>query len=285
MTIFGHGATRVNPTRACQGVNYCIHMSNAAEALADLLESWRVQGNHQNFLGRFPEGQAVFTDTWRRQAQAVELLVEVDRSLDRLEELGKPKRNVDAFRKHLITLYQAVFGYTPAWRGQAASTGPYVDPQATGALRQLGMLLNMTDLVPVAETEQIEQIRDLLSDAYDEVRKATSLPREARYFLFHLLSEARRYVDEVSTFGSSKAHAAILALCVEMENQGVQLEAHEREEQVGGMRKVARALVSVARATFRAGAKSAGEIAASEATPRAIEMGTQALDIARDSLS
>lgn len=257
-------------------------MSNAAESLATILESWSLKSNRRNLEARFSNNQSHLTETWREQALAVELLREVDRSLDRLEELGQSTKNVDAFRKHLPTLYRAVFGFSPSWQVQSKIDGPYVDPQSTGALRQLSMLLNMTDLVPVVGDDQVGRLRELLTEAYGVVRQAESFPREMRFFLFNLLDEARRYVDEMDTFGSSKARGAILALCLELEQQGVQLEERGQEEEAGPLRRMARKLRALASTTFSAGAKRAGEIAASEATPKAVEAGMQILNSPKD---
>lgn len=257
-------------------------MTNAAESLADLIEPWRLHTNNLVESDRLGNKSPKNIDFWREQAKAIELLAEVDRSIDRLEDLGQPAKSINAIRAHLPTLYQAIFGYHPAWKSKAGRPAPLVDPQAVGALRQLGMTLRMSDLVPETREEDINQLRTLLGEAYEVVRSTDGLARDSQYFLFHLLSEARRYVDEVNTFGSSKAHAAILALCMEMQKQGTQLDARGNEEPASRLQHFANTLNQLAQAVFSAGAKRAGEIAASEATPKAIEAGAQALDIAKD---
>ncbi|MFE6305020.1 hypothetical protein [Nocardiopsis sp. NPDC057823] len=189
-------------------------MPNPATTLADLLDSWHLPGGKNVPAAR--GGSPDQLDFWRSQVQAVELLVEVDRAVDALAAMGDP---VEHIREDLLPLYKAVFGYAPPWYfhstpGPQRKAEPSAPATAIRALRTLGVMLNRY-LSEELRPATAERLLDLLNEAIPLVGE---LPADdkTKHYLFDLISDARRGVEEAHLFGAARARAAYVALTTEL---------------------------------------------------------------------
>jgi hypothetical protein len=191
-------------------------MPNPATTLADLLDQWHIP-NNTNVAGARGCKDAGDLDFWRSQVQAVELLAEVDRSLDALEDLGE---EVAYLRNDLVPLYHAVFGYSPIWRRLDTNqrrAEPSAPPEAIRMLRMLGMMINRY-LATALKPETADRLLELLDEAAGLVAQLDADDR-TKHYLFDLIADARRGVQEADLFGAARVRSSYMALTTELNGQ------------------------------------------------------------------
>lgn len=199
-------------------------MPNPATTLANLLRSWKITERATLVKARGGKSENDL-DFWRSQVQAVELLAEVDRSIDALEEMGK---DVHHMREDLAPLYKAVFGYKPAWRGpgQGHSAGPAAPRESVRSLLTLGVMID-SFLGHAFSSEAEGQLLELLDEAADLV-KELDVDERTKFYLFDLVADARRAVKEIDLFGAARARSTYMALTTELKGQAVVANAQKK---------------------------------------------------------
>jgi hypothetical protein len=213
-----------NRTSLTTAKQYRVAMPNPATTLANLLKSWSIteRGTLVKARGGKSENDL---DFWRSQVQAVELLAEVDRSIDALEAMAK---DVHHMREDLAPLYKAVFGYKPAWRGpgQGHSAGPAAPPESIRSLLTLGVMID-SFLGHAFSAEAEGQLLELLDEATNLVN-ALDVDERTKFYLFDLVANARRAVKEIELFGAARARSTYMALTTELKGQAVVASAQRK---------------------------------------------------------
>ncbi|WP_157983394.1 hypothetical protein [Nocardiopsis sp. TNDT3] len=212
-------------------------MSNPATALAKLLESWEIPQGSAAHKVRADGDSPSHLSYWQRQADAVALLREVDQSIDALIEMGE---DASHFREDLVPLYRSIFGLDPSWTGSEQRPRQAAPAHCIRALKNLGLLLNFSGLSIKLDEPTIQELRESLHDSYEFITKIPNLDKSDRFYLFTLIAEARRYLDEVDIFGSAQVRMNITALTTEIvvqtkkaQDQG-EAEVAEKGEKAGG---------------------------------------------------
>lgn len=193
-------------------------MPNPATTLADLLEGWALPGG-MNVAHSRGCTNVNDLDFWRTQVQAVELLSEVDRCIDALEAMGEP---VTHLRDDLVLLHQAVFGYSPLWQlhgtnAKQRRAEPAAPRGAVGQLRTLGIMIEryLTDALKPEATDRLLQLLDEAAELLAELE----VDDKTRHYLFDLIADARRGVQEADLFGAARVRASCMALTTELNGQ------------------------------------------------------------------
>ncbi|WJL97041.1 hypothetical protein QSU92_07705 [Microbacterium sp. ET2] len=176
-------------------------MEDAAAALADLLEQWRVVPPGATAEGVRELGDPA-TDVmfWSHHARALDLVREVERALGMLEQNGRPTSH---YRRHLPAIYGAIGGYTVPFRSTTSQGRHIIDENAIGQLRSLSDVLHAMNVgVPDSEDlratvgESIGIVRSLLTDYPD-------LDRESRGYLLALATELEQALNDADVFGTA----------------------------------------------------------------------------------
>lgn len=194
-------------------------MPNPATTLANLLDSWKIpqRSTTLKVRGGIDDNSL---DFWRAQVQAVELLAEVDRSIDTLEAMG---HDIDHMRVDLAPLYKSVFGYRPLWRSPSANVSLPAEaaapPETVRGLRTLGIMID-SFLGHAFNLDASEELLKLLDKATTLVGELDADDR-TKFYLFDLVEDARRAVREINLFGAARARAACMAVTTELNGQAV----------------------------------------------------------------
>lgn len=207
-------------------------MTNAADTLADLLDSWEVPSQKTPVYARLQNDRASSLSFWRRHAHAVEMLCEVEHALNGLEAIGK---NADHFRQDLVPIYQAIFGYSPGWGHKVPVEGLLAAPlESIKMLRSLGMVLDANGMNVEYDQADLESLQEALEEADRLLDEVPNLSSEERVFLYGLLAEARQCVEEVGRFGAARVRTVTFTLNGALVDQAVA--AHARGDEHLGAR-------------------------------------------------
>lgn len=169
--------------------------TNPARELADLLESWRALNPTETVEGR-RGGRPVDAAFWRRQAHAVELLLEVDAAITRMRERG---RRTDHYEEPLIYWYIGVFAPADVWDVSANRSREILPKHAVNARYGLADTLDgaafALPVIPLDDENAagihggIEDIETLLNNG------GLRLPGAAEDYMRTLLLQARELLD------------------------------------------------------------------------------------------
>lgn len=174
---------------------------DAAAALADLLERWRVVPPGSTVEGVRQLGDPATDVTfWSHHARAFDLVREVERALGMLEQNGRPTSH---YRRHLPAIYGAIGGFTVPFRGAESHERHIIDENAIGQLRSLSDVLHAmdvgspdTDDLRAKVADSIGTVRTLLTDYPD-------LDRESRGYLLALATELEQALTDADVFGTA----------------------------------------------------------------------------------
>ncbi len=221
-------------------------VDDPANALADLLERWQfVDAGYSLEGSRGDEDPATSRDFWSLHAHAIDLVREVERAIV-LVETQRPALH---YRRHIPTIYAAVFGYTFPFRTTVSSRTTVVDQAAIDSLRALGDVLHTIDAVVPnddALRDRVDQslsaVKDLLADV--------KMSRESRAYLTALVAELGQAIDDVDTFGTALVRRLSNELAAVLIQQGLHKNA-------AGDQKAGKRFLGVARDLLLVGATSA----------------------------
>lgn len=178
-------------------------MHNAADELADILESWAVvekgtiASGRSRTRGRRGVGDI---DYWHDHAVALEKLVAVERFVIQLgAERPNPSHN-----SLILRCYKAVFGFSPNWTNQVTQNGgaPLMSEGDIGLLRTIGIVMEQRGELIAPSEQAMDGIRQGLSDLRDlTADHLGTLPAELRSYLTFLIGEAEQAIVDVEGFG------------------------------------------------------------------------------------
>jgi hypothetical protein len=229
-------------------------VTNAAFLLADLLEHWDVpSGQHPEAVREQVCGSGL--TFWRSHARAVDHLIDLERTLAGMTAAGE---DVSMFTNSLEPWHQAVFAFTTPWKSTTSGNRRVVDPAQISLLRALGALIAAGGEVAVGEGER-RSLTDTLAEAEDLLSRDTTLPRHAAHYLWGLIVEARRYLNELELFGPDAVRRIAFELGGAMVTQGERAEANG-DQATGSRWKSAGRLLMMPFLTGAAGG-AGGEIA------------------------
>ncbi|MFJ4036928.1 hypothetical protein ACIPVB_02490 [Microbacterium sp. NPDC090007] len=174
---------------------------DAASALADLLENWRlVPAGYTSDSVRGNSDPATDVRFWHEQARAFELAKEVERTLSMLEQNG---RRTGHFRAYLPAIYGAIGGWTVPFRTAESHDRNILEESAIHSLRSLSDVLHAlgsvdadTDEYRHSVSDAIEYVRSLLTDYPD-------LDQRSRGYLLALATELEHALNDVDVFGTA----------------------------------------------------------------------------------
>ncbi|GAA4217678.1 hypothetical protein [Actinocatenispora rupis] len=175
-------------------------MPNSASQLAALLESWQVASGATPEQSRGLRGGQELS-FWRKQAMAVALLRDVERTLAGMEALGN---DISPFQRALPRWYEAVFSYTVPWRdGGKNGPRPAIAEDPLYFLKALGGQIDAMGLGVELSENVTRTLMSTLAEAEDLAREDTGLSPSLRRYVLALIKEARNAVEEIELFGTS----------------------------------------------------------------------------------
>lgn len=175
-------------------------MSNAADDLADILESWAIAEKRTTAGARTSDRKGGATlDYWREHQRALTLLAAV---AEFVAKVGAQRPN-PAHQSLILRCYQAVFGFQPNWSDQNTQSGEksLMSEGDIGLLRTIGMVMEQGGTLIAPSDEAMLGIREGLGELRELLGDLTDLPAELRSYLIVLVGEAEQAIVDVEGFG------------------------------------------------------------------------------------
>ena len=182
--------------------------NNAANLLADILESWNVPANK---ITQEVRGFEDITDlqAWREQTTAVQHVASVDQTLTGMTAAGE---NVSMFMRTLPRWYAGAHLAATPWDSKTNSFRRTCTEGDIDLLRALGSLIDAHPRMPLGEDAR-RRLADILDQANELLAEdLPGLPSDARRYLCALLERARLVLNNLDEYGYETLRQVVLEM-------------------------------------------------------------------------
>ena len=214
---------------------------NAAYQLATLLHSYAAPSMTR------PEDARGFggiddLDSWRKHAEAVELVRIVDHTLQGMDAAGVA---VEMFIPAVPRWYAGVCFAKLPWGSTTSGNGmrPVCDPADIALLEALGLVVKTGGALELNEEER-RSLADVLAQARDLIENdTTDMPADVRHYLWGLITRAEMIVKNLEEYGTETVRQVAFELGGAMTAQAERADAHGQEQRAGKWRAAAKHLM------------------------------------------
>ncbi|WP_460815928.1 hypothetical protein [Nocardioides korecus] len=181
-------------------------------------------------------------NAWRVHTHALNLVRQVDETIDQLEMRGV---SVEVFRDSLPYWYAGVGFATTPWDTVENRARPAIEDTHLNMLRAFASVVAGREALSIGEDE-VQSLRDTLEDAARTIAEDDALPLEAKAYMLGLVKRAIFLLDHLDKYGPEAVRDVALqlggALFTRAEAEAEGSDAQEKFRGLGG--KLANAVMT-----------------------------------------
>lgn len=194
---------------------------------------------------------------WRRQADAVMLLLDLERALAGMEATG---RNVTPYLRSLPAWYRAVFSYEVPWKPGQHDGRPLIQDSHMDMLDALADALSEMGYAAALDEQEQEAIGSSIGEAEALIKNEAGLSIAGRRYMLGLIQEARACLADLQIVGTTPIRRATFELNGAMCKIAIDIHSRDAEKAsrwfTVATRLLGRAAATVAMAGLTAGAEA-----------------------------